>query len=132
MARLRNTDWEGRTMREFLHNDGWQSPNTYDGRVYAEIPDAPGVYLMLCFEAASMAPRGVGYVGSSIRLARRLMTHNVRPKIERDGYWTQLWFKRLPAHSIRSVEKAYIEALDPAYNVIGRPRGLPLRSGAIG
>lgn len=103
--------------------DGWLTPDTYDSGAFASLPNEPGVYLLLCY-GELMNPIGVGYVGSAKSLLRRLSQHEVYRLIVRDGLWPQRWFKIYPAQQIREVEKQYIRQLDPAYNIIGRRRGL--------
>lgn len=108
------------TLRDVLLADQWQSPNTYSN-AFAEPPDAPGLYLLICFDGTTAAAM---YAGMSLRLARRLAGHPVMREIRSRGH-AQIWFKPIDAAlpELRQAEKALIHRFRPPFNIIGRVRG---------
>lgn len=103
--------------------EGWRTPNTYAGH-FDEIPSAPGVYLFLVHRDDWDAP-GIGYVGKSTCLHRRIERHKVLRAISGDNpdALIQRWFLARPAEEITGLEAETIRKFNPAYNIQLRPRG---------
>jgi hypothetical protein len=121
-----STQWsESRTVTSHLVADGWVSPDTYRN-FYAPLIDGSAVYLFLLFRSDLYDQAVVAYVGMSTRLKQRIAGHNILPELHMPGHWPMIWFRPVQRSNLRAVERKYITAFDPPWNIIGRRRGVPL------
>lgn len=116
---------DAKSMANDLVGDGWVSPDTYSNS-FSPVTNRPAVYLFLLHETNTYRRAMVAYVGMSRTLLQRLSDHNILPDLHATGYWPMRWFKPVRTDSLRTVERAYIEKYDPAWNIIGRRRGVQL------
>ncbi|KRS17518.1 hypothetical protein [Roseovarius indicus] len=119
---------DSKEIKKALVEDGWRSPDTYDN-FYCTAPLSPAVYLFLLHDVEKefYSKALVAYVGMSVQLACRWHGHEILNEISVPGYWPMRWFKPTPERKLRQVERKYIQKFDPAWNVIGRTRGVALQ-----
>jgi hypothetical protein len=108
---------------QILASHGWKSPDTYC-QYFEPEGEFSAVYLFAIFEPEQFDRTLIAYVGMSRCLERRWSNHNILPELNASNYWPKRWFKRVPARSLRTVERDLIQKFDPPWNIIGRRRGM--------
>lgn len=115
-----------REITDSLEADAWVSPNTYCNK-FAPLENAPAVYLFMLFRADDFKESIVAYVGMSTKLKQRIDSHDILPSVQKQGFWTKVWFKPVAKTLLRETEAQYITRFDPPWNIQGRVRGLVLQ-----
>ena len=112
-------------VRSFLIEDGWHSPDTYCN-FFSPIASIPSVYLFQLYSSDTYLEALVAYVGMTTNLKQRMSGHEILEELKIPGYWTMRWFKPTCPAQLRDVEREYIARFDPAWNIVGRRRGMVL------
>lgn len=94
--------------------DGWFTPNSY-ANDFREIPDRPGVYLLVAVCVRSLKAL-VCYAGMSRNLSKRLENHPVKRLCEARFDYVKVYFKE-ERSGLRTKEKALIREFNPLYNL---------------
>jgi len=101
----------------FLFNElEWKTNNTYDSRIFSEIPKQAGVYLIVktdCFE--EVVKHEILYIGSSKNLAVRIKSHEVY-RILREIYGNTIRFYFREADNYLDEEKYLIKVTKARFN----------------
>jgi excinuclease UvrABC nuclease subunit len=100
----------------------WFSPETYKDN-FAPLPFGPGIYL---FCQIDWNPKPVIfrplYVGMSRNIALRCRGHEIKSLLPDDEY-IRTYFQP-HNENLREIERQYIRAYNPPFNIIHRPRGI--------
>ena len=108
--------------RKFLVDDGWFCPDSY--KCFSPVIDESAVYLFLLYHTEDFTKALFAYVGMSTRLKSRLCGHEILRQIQGQFYWPCRWFKPTKIDDLRAVERSYIERFNPAWNIVGKRRGI--------
>lgn len=127
MVEFGNTpNWvDSRETKKLLASEGWFCIDSY-AKDYAPPIDGPAVYLFLLYDMEDYSKAIFAYVGMSVALKRRMSCHEVLAELRRGEHWPCRWFKPTPVDDLRSMERACIERFDPAWNIVGKKRGVRL------
>ena len=99
----------------------WLTPDTY-GRNYSKLTTKSGIYLFCLTDVDAVPVKNqVLYVGMSVNIAARCAGHEIKRLLPPGFIRT---FFRHHSENLREVERHFIHAFNPPYNIIGRPRGL--------
>lgn len=108
---------------------GWKSPDTYDN-CFDEPGRRAGVYVFTLYNPENVSRRYVkclvAYVGMSTSIGPRWQGHEILRELNKPGYWVRRWFRVLNPNLLREVEADLICRFNPAWNVLGRKRGVDL------
>lgn len=101
----------------FWLSDPWKTPNTYDSKRYANVPNKSGVYLIIEYVIKSDAKYKaiLCYIGSSTNLSGRFKTHEVIKKITDCGNLYQFYFREIE-FGFYDKEIELIKTYTPPYN----------------
>lgn len=108
------------------NQDEWKAPHSY-GCSYAELPKCSGVYLFTVIDLSFRTEEKVLYVGKSINLRQRHVSHEIKSLICKDfpyPFFVSLWFKKMDRTLIDTEEINLIKSYNPSYNIIHRVRGV--------
>ena len=110
-------------MRKIIFNhEEWLTPDTYWSN-YAQLPETSGIY-MFCQVNINGKERTFKplYVGMSQNIAKRCRGHEIKRLLPDDEFIRTYY--REANENLRAIEREYIRAFNPPFNIIGRPRGI--------
>ena len=108
---------EKRHVKDVLGDD-WRSPNDM-GRDFEPLGDFPAVYALVIISEDFLDYR-IGYIGMTRKLAARMKTNHALKKINRAGWYCQIWFRKTPREKLRDLERTLIQTHNPLINIQGK------------